>query len=322
MNCQSCNGQAKKFGKDRKGNQRFRCLTCSKTFTAAERLNGHYLPMDKTLLVFQLLIEGNSIRSTERITGVHRDTIINLLVEMGAKCEKLMEEKIKGIHVTDVQADEMWGFVGMKEKTKKRKQYVSPLGPDGSMGDAWTFVALESKSKLVVAWHLGRRGLKDTTEFAGKLEKATEGRFQLTTDGFKGYPDALAFTLGTRIDFAQLEKVYKHTEQGGGERRYSPAEVIKAVPVIQWGNPAAERISTSHVERQNLTVRMSVRRLTRLTNAFSKKWENLKAALALHFAFYNFCRIHKTLRCTPAMEAGITSHVWELKELINWQAAG
>jgi transposase-like protein/IS1 family transposase len=216
MNCQSCkSNQTKKFGKDRKGNQRFRCLSCGKTFTATERLEGHYLPMDKTLLVLRLLVEGNSIRSTERITGVHRDTIINLLVETGAKCERLLEEKVKGVHVTDVQADEMWGFVGMKEKTKKRQQTVSPIGPDGSMGDAWTFVAIESKSKLVVAWHLGRRGSKDTAEFAGKLERATEGRFQLTTDAFRYYPDALAYTLGTRIDFAQLIKVYKQTEVGG-----------------------------------------------------------------------------------------------------------
>jgi len=317
MNCQHCKShETKKFGKDRKGNQRFRCLSCSKTFTATERLEGHYLPMEKTLLVLRLLVEGNSVRSTERITGVHRDTIINLLVETGAKCERLMEEKIKGIRVTDVQADEMWGFVGMKEKTKKRKQTVSPLGPDGSMGDAWTFVALERNSKLVVAWHLGRRNVKDTVEFTEKIYNATEGHFQLTTDGFKAYPDAVTYSLGTRVDFAQLVKVYTQQESGGGERRYSPAEVVKAIPTPIFGNPDPEKISTSHVERQNLTVRMSVRRLTRLTNAFSKKWENLRAALALHFAFYNFCRVHKTLRCTPAMEAGITNHVWELKDLL------
>ncbi len=228
-----------------------------------------------------------------------------------------MIEKIKGLHVQHVQADEMWGFVGMKEKTKKRKQTVAPNGPDGSLGDAWTFVAMESNTKLVIAWHLGRRGTKDTVEFTEKIYNATEGRFQLTTDGFAAYPDAVAYSLGTRVDFAQLIKVYKQTEQGGGERRYSPAEVVKAIPTPVWGQPDSERISTSHIERQNLTVRMQVRRLTRLTNAFSKKWENLKAALALHFAYYNFCRIHKTLRCTPAMEAGITNHVWEIKELLS-----
>lgn len=318
MKCQSCNAPAKKFGKDRKGNQRFRCQSCGKTFTGQEKIEGMYLPPDKAALCIQLMVEGNSLRSVERITGVALRTLLTLLVKMGEKCERLMSDKIKGIQVSDVQADEMWGFVGMKEKTKKRKQTVSPSGPDGSLGDAWTFVAMERNSKLVVSWHLGRRGLKDAAEFAGKLEHATTGRFQLTTDGFAAYPDALAFTLGTRVDFAQLIKVYAPGKQGGGEQRYSPAEVIKAIPTTQWGNPDPERISTSHVERQNLTIRMQVRRLTRLTNAFSKKWDNLKAALALHFAYYNFCRVHKTLRCTPAMEAGITDRVWEIKDLLNY----
>jgi hypothetical protein len=146
----------------------------------------------------------------------------------------------------------------------------------------------------------------------------TEGRFQLTTDGFRGYPDAVAYSLGTRVDFAQLVKVYKQPLGGGGERRYSPAEVIKAIPTPMWGRPDPERISTSHVERQNLTMRMMMRRLTRLTNAFSKKWENLRAALALHFAYYNFCRVHKTLRCTPAMEAGIANTIWTLQDLLAY----
>lgn len=267
--------------------------------------------MDKALLVLRLLVEGNSIRSTERITGVHRDTILDLLVLAGEKCERLLNEKIKGLAVRDVQADEMWGYVGMKERTKKRKTEADP-----TFGDAYTFVAIERHTKLVLAWHLGRRNVRDTVEFTEKLHEATEGRFQLTTDGFVAYPDAVAYSLGTRVDFAQLVKVYAQPEQGGGERRYSPAQVIKAIPTPKWGNPDPERISTSHVERQNLTMRMMMRRLTRLTNAFSKKWENLRAALALHFAYYNFCRIHKALRCTPAMEAGLTGHIWELKDLL------
>jgi len=315
MTCPTCHAPAKKFGKDRNGNQRFRCQAkdCGKTFTGQERVEGMYLPPDKAALCIQLLVEGNSLRSVERITGVTVRTLLSLLIKMGEKCERLMGDKIKGIQVSDVQADEMWGFVGMKEKTKKRQ------GNTGEgVGDAWTFVAMERTSKLVVSWHLGRRGLKDTAVFMEKLENATASRFQLTTDGFRAYPDAVAFTLGTRVDFAQLHKVYAQGRQGGGEQRYSPAEVVKAIPMPQWGNPDPERISTSHVERQNLTVRMQVRRLTRLTNAFSKKWENLQAALALHFAYYNFCRIHKTLRCTPAMEAGIADRIWEIKDLLNY----
>jgi len=302
MTCHNCKSNCKKFGKDRKGNQRYRCLECKRTMQEERErpLDTMRLPMDKALLCLKLLVEGNSIRSTERITGVEKKTILSLLVLAGEKCERLLEEKIKDVPVRDVQADEMWGFVGMKEKTKKRKQYVSPLGPTGTVGDAWTFVAIERNTKLVVAYHLGRRNVKDTVEFTEKIYNATSGHFQLTTDAFRAYPDAVTYSLGTRVDFAQLVKVYSQPEQGGGERRYSPAEVIKAIPTPIFGNPDPERISTSHVERQNLTMRMMMRRLTRLTNAFSKKWDNLRAALALHFAYYNFCRIHKTLRCTPA----------------------
>lgn len=316
MTCPTCHAPAKKFGKDRKGNQRFRCQAegCGKTFTGQERVEGMYLPPDKAVLCIQLLVEGNSLRSVERITGVSLRTLLSLLIKTGQNCERIMGEKIKGIHVNDVQADEMWGYVQMKEKTKKRQGNTA-----AGIGDAWTFVAMESNTKLVVAWHLGRRSATDTEEFTEKLNNATEGRFQLTTDGFTKYPEAVSYSLGTRVDYAQLVKVYGPTPEGGGERRYSPPEVIKAIPTPVWGNPDPKRISTSHVERQNLTIRMQVRRLTRLTNAFSKKWENLQAALSLHFAYYNFCRIHKTLRCTPAMEAGITERVWELKDLIAWE---
>jgi transposase-like protein/IS1 family transposase len=313
MTCHNCQIVAVKIGKDRKGNQRFRCNQCRKSFQEQQEkpLDNMRLPMEKALLILRLLVEGNSIRSTERITGVEKKTILSLLVLAGEKCERLLNEKLKGVAVRDVQADEMWGFVGMKEKTKKRKLNTDPM-----LGDAYTFVAIERHTKLVVAWHLGRRTVKHTVDFTEKLYEATSGRFQLTTDGFAAYPDAVAYSLGTRVDFAQLIKIYAQPEQGGGEHRYSPAKVVEALPRPMWGSPDPERICTSHVERQNLTMRMMIRRLTRLTNGFSKKWENLRAALALHFAYYNFCRIHKSIRCTPAMEAGITKSVWELKDLL------
>jgi transposase-like protein/IS1 family transposase len=313
MTCHNCQAQAVKIGKDRKGNQRYLCRTCRKTFTANrdKTLGNMYLSTDKALLCLKLLVEGSSIRSTERITGVEKKTILKLLVLTGEKCERLLDEKLRGLAVEDVQADEMWGYVGMKEKTKKRQ-----LKTDETLGDAYTFVAIERNTKLVIAWHLGRRTSRDTVAFTEKLYNATSGRFQLTTDGFNAYPDAVTYSLGTRVDFAQLVKIYSQEEQGGGERRYSPPKVVEAIPTPVIGNPDPERICTSHVERQNLTMRMMMRRLTRLTNAFSKKWENLRAALALHFAYYNFCRIHKTIRCTPAMEAGITHTVWELKDLL------
>lgn len=316
MTCHNCQIQAVKIGKDRKGNQRFRCNSCRKTFQPHrdKPLENMRLPMEKALLCLKLLVEGNSIRSTERITGVEKTTIINLLVLAGEKCERLLNDKIKGLSVSDVQADEMWGFVGMKERTKKHQLRHNEAG----LGDAYTFVAIERNTKLVLAWHLGRRTSGDTERFTEKLYEATSGTFQLTTDGFAAYVPAVSYSLGTRVDFAQLVKIYGPDEYGGGERRYSPPVVVDIIPTPRIGNPDPARICTSHVERQNLTMRMMMRRLTRLTNGFSKKWENLKAALALHFAYYNFCRIHKTIRCSPAMEAGIAKSVWELKDLLAY----
>jgi len=208
--------------------------------------------------------------------------------------------------VRDVQCDEIWGYVGCKEKRN--------ANGDPMRGDAYCFVAIERNTKLILAWHLGRRTERDTVAFTEKVNDATQGHFQITTDGFRPYVDAVHMSLGTRVDFAQLVKVY--ASPCDGEQRYSPAEVVDAVPLPRWGQPKLNRICTSHFERQNLSIRMGMRRMTRLTNAFSKKWENLKAAYALWFAFYNFCRVHQTLRVTPAMEAGITNHVWNLGELL------
>jgi IS1 family transposase len=263
------------------------------------------LPMEKATLCLRLLVEGNSIRSVERITGVHRDTILRLLVVAGEKCERLMEEKVRNVKVDDVEADEIWGYVGCKEKRSKGRE---------AMGDAYTYVAMERSTKLILAWHLGKRSGPDTGIFIHKLAEATTGQFQITTDGWAPYVEAVNVALGHRVSFAQLIKVYRATAEG--ERRYSPAEVVECVPVERIGMPVRERICTSHIERQNLTMRMHCRRLTRLTNAFSKKWGNLQAALALHFAWFNFCRVHKSLRVTPAMESGLTNHVWGIEELL------
>jgi transposase-like protein/IS1 family transposase len=313
MNCPACNAEAKKFGTHRNGLQRYRCGECERTFTEphSRLLGDMILPEEKATAVLQHLVEGCSVRTTSRITGVHPRTILNLLSLAGERCESLMNERIHALRVKDVQCDEMWGYVGMKEKTKARKGNEDP-----ALGDAYTFVAIERNSKLVLAWHLGRRSERDTVVFTEKIAAATQGRFQITTDGFKPYEDAVVMSLGAQgVDFAQLVKLYAASPES--ETRYSPAECIACKAVAVLGNPDRDKVSTSHIERQNLTMRMQMRRLTRLTNAFSKKWEKLYAMLALYFAWYNFVRVHQTLRVTPAMEAGVTNHIWTMIDLLN-----
>jgi transposase-like protein/IS1 family transposase len=310
MICEDCKVECQRFGKHRNGLRRFRCPKCKRTFTEAHTrtLGEMYIPWEKALLAVQLLLEGNSILSTERITGLNKNTIMRVLVLAGAKCEQVSGRMIRNVPVSEIQADEIWSFIGKKEKARQKND-------DPTLGDAYCFVGIERNSKLVLAWHLGRRTARDTEAFTEKLNEATAGEFQITTDGFKAYVDAVHMSLGTRVDFAQLIKVYAAVPEG--ERRYSPAEVVstEVVPVI--GRPDPNKICTSHVERQNLSMRMQIRRFTRLTNAFSKKWENHYAALSLYFAYYNFVRIHSSIRVTPAMEAGLTDHVWTLRELLD-----
>lgn len=268
------------------------------------------ISMDKAELCLSLMLEGMSIRSIQRITGLHQETILDLLVLAGEKCERLMNKRIKNVAVKDVEADEIWGFVQCKNRHKLANEIT-----DEKRGDAYTFVGIERNTKLVLAWHLGTRGMADTEIFTEKLYDATSGRFQLTTDGWKPYENAVSYSLGTRVDYAMLIKVYERDSEK--EARYSPPVVVETIKKIMIGNPDPSRICTSIVERSNLSMRTSVRRLTRLTNAFSKKWENLKAMLALYFAHYNFCRIHSTIRCTPAMESGLTKTIWSIRDLLT-----
>jgi IS1 family transposase len=270
-----------------------------------------YISQDKAAFALQLLVEGNSIRSTMRLTGLDQDTIMKTLVLAGEKCAKLMGKMVVNVPVKDVQVDEIWAFVGKKEAHKLPME-----SDDDGIGDAYCFVAIERDTKLVLNFALGRRNQATTDAFIEGLRASTSPqRFQITADGFQPYISAITTTLSDRCDFAQLIKVYSNADPEG-QRRYSPADVTHTERVPVMGNPNPAKICTSHVERQNLTIRMSMRRLTRLTNAFSKKWDNLWAAYCVHFAYYNFCRIHKTLRVTPAMESGITNRVWELSELL------
>ncbi len=309
MQCPTCQTEGRKFGKDRAGNQRFQCPTCRKTFSQrpARPLGKMRLTPDKALQVLQLLLEGMSVRATTRVTGVSKDTILGLLVAVGERCETMLASRIVGVPVRDVQVDEVWGYCFCKEKVRAQKY----AGQD-EIGDAYCFIGVERTTKLILAWHLGRRSTEDTHEFAEKLAIATSGPFQVTTDGFAPYKSEIPSVL-RGVDFATLVKVYATKD----DHKYSPGEVTGTLKTCCSGNPDPDRICTSHVERGNLTVRMQDRRMTRLTNAFSKKWRNHRASMALHFAYFNYCRVHMTLKTTPAVAAGLEVRPWTLSELLE-----
>jgi IS1 family transposase len=260
--------------------------------------------------VIAALVEGNSFRSIERMTGIHRDTIMRLMVRVGNGCADLMDREMHNLNCQRLQLDELWAFVGMKQKR------ASQLADRGEFGDAYTFVALDADTKLVPCFHVGRRSWNDTVIFIDDLRTRIVNRPQITTDAFAAYTGAIRRAFLGHADYAQLFKVFA-SETNAGRGRYSPPKMIGNEKEVLLGNPDPEHISTSFVERQNLSVRMECRRFTRLTNAFSKKLANLKASVALHYAHYNFVRVHRTLRCTPAMAAGVTDRLWSVEELIN-----
>jgi len=310
MTCHNCRTECRKFGK-RQNRQRYQCSQCRKVFTDARdnTLDGMYLPVEKAETVLALMLEGNSVSSVERVTGVHKATILKLLVLAGEKCERIMAEKVRNIEVRDVELDEVWSWIGCKQKRVRPED-------DQNRGDCYVFVGIERHSKLVLNITMGKRDQQTTNVFVEGIRQATSRtRFQITTDGFAPYRYAIPDTLGDRCDFAMLIKVYRAASEG--EARYSPAEVqsVEVVPVM--GQPDPDRICTSIIERSNLSLRMGLRRFTRLTNGFSKKWENHWAAVSLWYTFYNFCRVHKSLRVTPAMAAGISDHVWSVRELLE-----
>lgn len=258
------------------------------------------------------LVEGCSIRSTERLTGLNRNTIMSLLLKAGERCDNVMREWMKYSRCKRVQADEIFSFVLKKNKNIRKGEASDEIG------DQWVFVAMDADTKLVPAYMVGKRTMYTTQMFCWELARRMQNRIQLTTDGFHFYRQAVTECFGVDIDFAQLTKLFgDYGQHDGPDRRYSPPRLAEVISKVRCGNPDPAHVSTSFVERQNLTMRMQMRRLTRLTNAFSKKLSHLKAAIHLHFAFYNFCRVHSSLRVTPAMQSGLTDHVWSLSELLD-----
>ena len=313
MTCHNCKTEMVKAGRGRNETQRYKCQQCGKRFSEVQgKPFGADIrkPKETVLMILRCLIEGNSVRSTARLCDVEPKTVLSMLKLAGENCERVMGKLIVNVPVEDVQCDEIWGYVFKKEAHKFPFE-----AHNNAIGDAYCFVAIERNSKLVLNFAVGRRDQATTDAFIEGLRGATANqRFQITTDGFQPYKSAIETTLRDRVDYAMLVKTY--AESAEAERRYSPAEVVDAKPVVIIGNPDKEKICTSHVERQNLSIRMGMRRMTRLTNAFSKKWDNLWHAYCLWFAFYNFCRIHQTLRITPAMAAGIANRAWDLADLV------
>lgn len=257
--------------------------------------------------VISCLIEGCSIRATVRMTGVAKNTIVKLLADIGCACAAYHNRTVRGLKVRRLQADEIWSFVGAKAKN------VSVAKKQEGWGDIWTWIGIDADTKLVVSYLVGGRGAGWAKDFMEDCARRIKNRVQITTDGHKGYLEAVENAFGADIDYAMLQKIYGAPAEN--ETRYSPATCIGCDMKVVSGNPDPKHVSTSYVERQNLTLRMQSRRFTRLTNGFSKKVDNHRHSVALHYMFYNFCRVHQTLRCTPAMEAGITDHVWGLEEL-------
>ncbi|PYT79335.1 MAG: IS1 family transposase [Acidobacteria bacterium] len=265
------------------------------------------LSLEKRAQILGLLVEGNNLRATSRLADVSINTVTKLLVDLGLACAEYHHKQVRNVRVRRLQCDEIWSFIGAKQKN------VRPERIGEGWGDIWTWVAIDADSKLCVSYLVGGRDGWWAREFMNDCAKRVAGRTQITTDGHRVYMDAVEDAFGADVDYAQLQKIYGAVEEN--DTRYSPAQCIGCDMKVVSGNPDPRHVSASFVERQNLTMRMGMRRFTRLTNAFSKKVENHCAMVAIHFLYYNFGRIHKTLRVTPAMAAGLADHVWSLEEI-------
>ena len=271
------------------------------------------LPMEKKVAVISALAEGAGIRQTERMTGVNRETIMHLGVRVGKGCAAILDQKMRGLSCQHLQFDEIWGFIGKKER------HVRP-DDDPTLGDVWTFCAIDSDTKLVPSFKVGKRDTATANAFVADVKSRMANRVQISSDALRAYVDAIELSFGSDVDFAQIIKTYTHDDSIIAERKFSAPEVVTTEKRRIVGRPNMRLASTSHIERLNGTTRLHMRRLTRLTYAFSKKLENFEAATALHFAYYNFVKRHNTLRVTPAMEAGIERDFWTVENLVETAA--
>ena len=272
-------------------------------------VNMNKLTKAKRVAVVAALVEGNSIRATVRMTGVAKNTIVKLLLDLAPAVTRYQDETLRNLPCKRLQCDEIWSFVGGKDKNLSNEK------KEAGLGSVWTWTCIDADTKLIPSWLVGSRDAGTAYEFMSDVASRLRGRVQLTTDGHRPYLAAVDGVFGADIDYATLTKIYGNDPDG--EKRYSPAKCLGIKCDIVSGDPDPSHISTSYVERQNLTMRMSMRRFTRLTNAFSKKVENHAAAVALYFMFYNFARVHQTLRVTPAMEAGVSDHVWSIEKIVG-----
>lgn len=271
------------------------------------------LSIEKRSQIIAVLCEGMGINAATRITDVSKNTVLKLLADVGSACALYQDKNHRNLSLKRIECDEIWSFVGMKQKNVPVEQQ-GELG----VGDVYTWTGIDAETKFIPCWHVGTRDALSTNIFITDLASRLNNRIQLTTDGHKAYIEAVESAFGHDVDFAQLIKLFGNAGMTKEDhRRYSPAECSGTEKRRISGNPEMESVSTSYVERQNLTMRMHMRRFTRLTNAFSKKLENHMHAISLYFMFYNYCKIHKSLRITPAMAAGLTDHVWEIVDIVN-----
>lgn len=312
-NCTRCNSDnTRKHGFDKSGARRFRCLACRRSFTEERPglLGRLRISDDKALMILNCLVEGVGVRSTARLVGVHKNTVLAVIVEAGKRCARFLDEKVKGVSCDFLEIDELWSFVQKKEKR------VRPIDPK-EWGDAYLFYGLDMETKLIVNHHIGRRDGRTAREFMFGLADRLKSRAQITSDSFPAFESSIQDAFAeTGVDYCQLQKIFGSDVLRLREG-YLPSKLVALVKETIFGAPDEDLASTSHIERSNLSFRTSLARYTRLSLRFSKKLRNLKAAVAVYVAHYNYSRIHSAIQVTPAMEAGLTDRLWSMQDILG-----